>query len=254
MSMDTITRLVDGTLPDPDGGEPLSVPTRRVVIADSLAGYEAEPIWDLDFEPPFAVVSDPTTHDVMGGRVERALGSIGAVVPVHLGDRPHADMETAGEAHVADRRGRHHNRGRLGHDQRSLQVRGRQAEQALRRLCHRAVDERLHLGQRGDHRKRPQEIARGGRAGGCPDGPGRAGRGPGAHDPFRPRRFRLPADRADRLAPVPPPARTAPTGKRPSRSSPRTRRPCSPNPRRWLPETSRPWGGSPAPWCCRASA
>ena len=96
MSMDTITRLVDGTLPDPDGGDPLSVPTRRVVIADSLAGYEAEPIWELDFEPPFAVVSDPMTHDVMGGRVERALGSIGEVVPVHLGDRPHADMETVG--------------------------------------------------------------------------------------------------------------------------------------------------------------
>ena len=94
MSMDTITRLVDGTLPDPDGGEPLSVPTRRVVVADSLAGYEAEPIWDLDFEPPFAVVSDPRTHEVLGARVERALGSLGAVLPVHLGDRPHADMET----------------------------------------------------------------------------------------------------------------------------------------------------------------
>ncbi|MGI9413772.1 MAG: iron-containing alcohol dehydrogenase, partial [Hyphomicrobiales bacterium] len=95
MSMDTITRLVDGTLPDPDGGGPLAVPTRRVVIADSLSGYEAEPIWELDLEPPFAVVSDPLTHEVMGARVERALGSIGTVLPVRLGDRPHADMETA---------------------------------------------------------------------------------------------------------------------------------------------------------------
>ena len=94
MSTDTITRLVEGTLPDPDGGGLLSVPTGRVVIADSLAGEEADPIRDLGFEPPFAVVSDPRTRDVLGARVERALGSLGTVLPVRLEDRPHADMET----------------------------------------------------------------------------------------------------------------------------------------------------------------
>lgn len=94
MSMDTITRLVDGTLPDPDGGGLLSVPTRRVAIADSLEGQEADVIADLGFEPPFAVVSDPRTYEVLGARVERALSSLGSVLPVDLGDRPHADVET----------------------------------------------------------------------------------------------------------------------------------------------------------------
>jgi hypothetical protein len=40
MTMDTIARLVDGTLVDPDGDgkEVLSVPTQSVVIANSLKG------------------------------------------------------------------------------------------------------------------------------------------------------------------------------------------------------------------------
>ncbi len=95
MSMDTVERLVNGELPDPDGDQPLTVPTRRVVIADSLAGEEAELVAELDFEPPFVVVSDNNTHMVLGARVEMALASIGTVVNVHLGDRPHPDMDTA---------------------------------------------------------------------------------------------------------------------------------------------------------------
>jgi glycerol-1-phosphate dehydrogenase [NAD(P)+] len=41
------------------------------------------------------VVSDPTTREVLGARVERALASLGSVVPVVLDARPHADAETA---------------------------------------------------------------------------------------------------------------------------------------------------------------
>lgn len=97
MPKDTISRLVEGTLPDPDGNgtDALTVPTRSVVIADSLDGTEAELVRNLDFEPPYAIVSDPLTRAVLGQRVERALASTAAVIPIHLGDRPHADMATA---------------------------------------------------------------------------------------------------------------------------------------------------------------
>jgi len=105
MSMDTIARLVDGTFPDPDNGgkTTLSVPTRSVVIADSLKGMEAEVVKALDLEPPFAVVSDPDTHVAMGKRVERAIESLAPVIKVVLGKNPHADMAT-GEALVAETR------------------------------------------------------------------------------------------------------------------------------------------------------
>jgi len=97
MSMDTIKRLVNGTLVDPDGdGErTLSVPTRSVIIANSLKGDEAAVVRALNFETPFAVVSDPDTHAAMGERVERALESIAPIIKVRLAKDPHADIETA---------------------------------------------------------------------------------------------------------------------------------------------------------------
>ena len=53
MSIETIKKLIDGTLIDPDGdGErTLSVPTRNVVIENSLSGAEAELVQALDLEP-----------------------------------------------------------------------------------------------------------------------------------------------------------------------------------------------------------
>ncbi|RMD63326.1 MAG: iron-containing alcohol dehydrogenase [Alphaproteobacteria bacterium] len=91
---DTLHRLLAGTYPDPDGGAPLGVPTRRVVIAPSLEGDEAALVRSLDFGSRLAVVSDPDTHAALGARVERALAAPGPVQPVHLPRRPHADMET----------------------------------------------------------------------------------------------------------------------------------------------------------------
>ena len=97
MSIETIKKLIDGTLIDPDGdGErTLSVPTRNVVIENSLSGAEAELVQALDLEPPLAIVSDPDTHAVMGVNVERALQSLGPIVKIQLGANPHADMDTA---------------------------------------------------------------------------------------------------------------------------------------------------------------
>ena len=76
VSGETIARLVEGRYADPDGGGLLRVPTRAVVIADSLVGDEAELIDRLGLGRAFAVVSDAVTHAVLGARVERALGTI----------------------------------------------------------------------------------------------------------------------------------------------------------------------------------
>ena len=96
MDQDNIARLIAGTLPDPDGKdmEVLTVPTKQVTIANSLVDREATLIQGLDLEPPFAVVSDPLTHEALGNRVERALASIGRVLKIHLGHQPSADIKT----------------------------------------------------------------------------------------------------------------------------------------------------------------
>lgn len=92
---DPIALLLAGRYPDPDGAGMLSVPTRAVVIADSLDGLEADAVAGLALGRRLAVVSDPSTHAALGARVERALGCLGPVQRVMLPDRPRADMETA---------------------------------------------------------------------------------------------------------------------------------------------------------------
>jgi glycerol-1-phosphate dehydrogenase [NAD(P)+] len=95
VSAAAIARLVEGRYPNPDGDGVLRVPTRAVVIADSLAGDEAELVDRLGLGPAFGVLSDSVTHGILGARVERALGAIGAVTSLVLPGRPHADEATA---------------------------------------------------------------------------------------------------------------------------------------------------------------
>src|SRR5512134_2102242 len=97
---DPIQRLLAGTLADPDGGAPLAVTTRKVVVARTLAGAEAACVDGLPLGRRLAVVSDPTTHAILGARVERALRGRGEVASLVLRERPHADAETA--ARIAD--------------------------------------------------------------------------------------------------------------------------------------------------------
>lgn len=94
MAEDLIDRLIAGTYPDPDGGPPLRVDTRAVAIAKTLAGTEADLVRPLGLGRHLAVVSDPTTHAVLGARVERALKSLGEVTSIVLPEHPHADAET----------------------------------------------------------------------------------------------------------------------------------------------------------------
>jgi glycerol-1-phosphate dehydrogenase [NAD(P)+] len=94
MSEALLQRLLEGRLHDPDSGETVTVPTRRVVIAPSLRGSEAALIADLGLGSRLAIIADPTTWQVMGARISGALSSQFTVAPVILPDRPHADMET----------------------------------------------------------------------------------------------------------------------------------------------------------------
>jgi hypothetical protein len=69
LSEDIIDQLIAGTLPDPDGKGTLSVATRAVAIARGLRGNEAEVVAPLKLGRHFAVVSDPTTHALLGSSV-----------------------------------------------------------------------------------------------------------------------------------------------------------------------------------------
>src|SRR5690349_11476998 len=104
MSSDLLDRLLAGTLRDPDGSGMLRVATRKVVVAPSLAGTEADCVEGLDLGRRLAVVSDPTTHASVGARVERALAGRAMVQPVRLPEHPHADEDMARriEAEIGD--------------------------------------------------------------------------------------------------------------------------------------------------------
>jgi glycerol-1-phosphate dehydrogenase [NAD(P)+] len=101
MSGDPILQLLTGQWPDPETGEPLGVPVRSIVIADSLSGIEGDLVARLDLGRHLAVVSDPVTHDVLGARVERASAAAGQVIPIRLRDRPHADDDTVARVRAA---------------------------------------------------------------------------------------------------------------------------------------------------------
>jgi glycerol-1-phosphate dehydrogenase [NAD(P)+] len=97
---DPLAELVAGRYPDPETGEPLTAASRAVVLADSLAGREAELIAALGIGPRLVVVADDATMAALGERVTRALGvgagfSVDAVV---LPGAVHADADTLAAA------------------------------------------------------------------------------------------------------------------------------------------------------------
>jgi glycerol-1-phosphate dehydrogenase [NAD(P)+] len=92
---DVLRQLLKGSLADVDGGGTLAVPTRTVVIERSLAGSESDLLRELDLGRRLAVVSDPTTYEVLGRRVQRAAEAVAEVQSVVLPDKPHADADLA---------------------------------------------------------------------------------------------------------------------------------------------------------------
>lgn len=94
MQDDPLDQLLAGSFPDPDGGGAVGVATRHLVIAPSLAGSERALIDTLGFGKRLAVVSDSTTHAILGERIERAAGGGYQVTSVVLPGAPHPDDET----------------------------------------------------------------------------------------------------------------------------------------------------------------
>jgi hypothetical protein len=167
MEQDIIDRLVAGTYADPDGGGPLRVDTRAVVIARSLAGMEADAVRPLALGRRLAVVSDPTTHAILGERVERALMSLAevtSVVAAGASSRRRRTVERLRAATVSADALVAVGSGTINDP---LQVCQRARSQTLRGVRHGAVDERLHLAERRDHGARAQEVAAGAGAGRC---------------------------------------------------------------------------------------
>jgi glycerol-1-phosphate dehydrogenase [NAD(P)+] len=94
MPKDTLASLQAGEFRDPDDGQLLLVPVRTVVIEEDLAGREADLLGALELGERLAVVSDPTTSQVLGERVVNALETIAWVQSVVLPERPQADLAT----------------------------------------------------------------------------------------------------------------------------------------------------------------
>ena len=89
-----IAALLAGTYRDPDNGAATRVDTQSLVIASSLAGREDALVRDLSLGRRIAVVSDRTTHTVLGQRVERALAGVATIDSVVLDDGVHPDGES----------------------------------------------------------------------------------------------------------------------------------------------------------------
>lgn len=94
VSDDKIEQLLAGAYRDPDSGAAVGVATKSLVIRRSLAGVEGELVEALGFGRRVAVVSDHTTHDILGRRVERALEARHSVQSVVLPEGAYPDDQT----------------------------------------------------------------------------------------------------------------------------------------------------------------
>ena len=89
-----IELLLAGTYPDPDTGTAVGVATKSLVIVPSLAGMEQNLVAGLGFGRRLAVISDATTHAVLGAQVERALAGRHEITSITLPAGPHPDDAT----------------------------------------------------------------------------------------------------------------------------------------------------------------
>lgn len=98
-----IADLLAGRWRDPESGASVRVPIKAIAIEPTLMGIEADLVKPLGLGRRLALVSDPTTHEVLGRRVERALASVATVERTRLPERPHADDATVGAIRAATR-------------------------------------------------------------------------------------------------------------------------------------------------------
>ena len=162
-SADALDRLLRGDYRDPDGGAPIARADQGRAHRAQPPGHRGgsrgaararTPAWPSSAIPPRAPCS--------ARRVERALVSTRRRSCRSCSNaQPHADRANRGDAPARVRLGRRARRGRVRNHQRPLQIRGSEGWQAVRRVRHRAVDERLHVDERRDHGRRAQEDAAG---------------------------------------------------------------------------------------------
>jgi glycerol-1-phosphate dehydrogenase [NAD(P)+] len=98
---DAIAALLAGGYEDPDGLGKQGVATKSLVIEPSLRGTECDLVQGLDFGRRVAMVSDATTHAILGERVENALKGTFAVDSVVLPLAPHPDDVTVAKVRQA---------------------------------------------------------------------------------------------------------------------------------------------------------
>lgn len=98
---DPIRSLLEGTYVDAESGNAVGVATRALVVADTLEGSEADLVGNLGFGRKLAVISDPTTHAVLGARVEAALAGRFEVHSIVLSDNPYPDDDTVNAIRTA---------------------------------------------------------------------------------------------------------------------------------------------------------
>ncbi len=100
-AIDPLDSLMRGSYMDSESGKRVRLDTRSLVIADSLKGREVELVTDLGLGQRLAVISDPATYAVLGGRTGEALGGKFMVSEIVLGSLPHADEKTVAKVREA---------------------------------------------------------------------------------------------------------------------------------------------------------
>lgn len=93
--------MMRGAWIDPDRGAPVTPPIGAIVVARDVKDRADALVGALALGRRLAVVMDPTTETVLGGRVARALGSVATVMPIRLPDHPHADTATVAKIRAA---------------------------------------------------------------------------------------------------------------------------------------------------------
>ena len=93
MSKEMLDSLLAGKLSDPDGGGMLTLPLKHIVLARGLGEAAASLVAPLSFGKSVAVVMDPDTRAVMGGKVAASLATAYAVDEIVLPRHPHPDID-----------------------------------------------------------------------------------------------------------------------------------------------------------------
>lgn len=100
---DPISALLDGRYVD-RAGRRVSLATRSIVVADTLAGAESDLIGVLGFGKRLAIIGDQRTMAVLGDRTSRALAGARDIENIVLAGLPYPDDDTVRHVRAASAR------------------------------------------------------------------------------------------------------------------------------------------------------